>query len=113
MLLLIALLLVSRATLMGKMVRNDGHADGRRSGKLHLQGGRGQTVSPAPVPSPGGDIAIKDGKADGNNISFSVTFDFGGMPFTMNYKGVVSASEIKFTIDVLGMPLDLVVKKTT
>lgn len=63
--------------------------------------------------SPGGDIAIKDGKADGNNISFSVTFDFGGMPFTMNYKGVVSASEIKFTIDVLGMPLDLVVKKTT
>jgi hypothetical protein len=32
-------------------------------------------------------IPIKDGKVDGRNISFSVTLDFGGMPFTLNYKG--------------------------
>ena len=61
----------------------------------------------------GGDVAIKDGKVDGSNISFTVTFDFGGMPFTMNYKGVVAKEEIKFTIDVLGMPIDLVVKKAS
>jgi hypothetical protein len=26
----------------------------------------------------GGEIAIKDGKSDGNNISFIVAIDFGG-----------------------------------
>jgi hypothetical protein len=59
----------------------------------------------------GAEVKIADGKVDGSKISFSVTFDFGGMPFTMNYAGVVSASEIKFTIDIFGMPLELVVKK--
>jgi hypothetical protein len=59
----------------------------------------------------GADIAIKDGKIDGANISFTVTFDFGGMPFMLAYKGVVSADSIKFNIDAAGMPLEVVVKK--
>lgn len=59
----------------------------------------------------GTDIAIKDGKIDGANISFTVTFDFGGMPFTLTYKGVVSADNIKFNIDAAGMPIEVVVKK--
>lgn len=59
----------------------------------------------------GGDVKIADGKVDGSNISFTVTFDFGGMPFTLTYKGVVAKDQIKFTIDVAGMPLDLTVKK--
>jgi hypothetical protein len=62
---------------------------------------------------PDGDIAIKDGKIDGANISFTVTFDFGGMPFMLSYKGVVSADSIKFNIDAAGMPLEIVVKKAT
>ena len=60
----------------------------------------------------GATIAIADGKIDGNNLSFTVTFDFVGMPLTLNYKGVMAGSEIKFTIDIFGMPLDLTVKKT-
>jgi hypothetical protein len=60
---------------------------------------------------PDGDIAIKDGKIDGANISFTVTFDFGGMPFMLTYKGVVSADGIKFSVDAAGMPLEMVVKK--
>ena len=60
----------------------------------------------------GAEVKIADGKIDGSKVSFSITFDFGGMPFTMNYTGVVAASEIKFTIDIFGMPLDLVVKKS-
>jgi hypothetical protein len=59
----------------------------------------------------GNDIAIKEGKIDGANISFSVTLDFGGMPFKLSYKGVVSADDIKFTGDAGGMPFELVVKK--
>ena len=60
----------------------------------------------------GGEVKIADGKVDGNNVSFSITFDFGGMPFTMNYKGVVNKDQIKFTIDIFGMPIESVVKKT-
>ena len=59
----------------------------------------------------GADIAIKDGKIDGANISFTVTFDFGGMPFTLAYKGVVSADTIKFSGDAGGMPFEVEVKK--
>ena len=62
---------------------------------------------------PAGDVKIADGKVDGSNISFSVTFDFGGMPFTMNYKGVVAKDAIKFTIDIFGMPVELTVKKAS
>ncbi len=60
----------------------------------------------------GMDVAIKDGKVDGQNISFSVTLDFGGMPFMLTYKGVVAKDQIKLTGDAAGMPFELVVKKT-
>jgi hypothetical protein len=35
------------------------------------------------------------------------------MPLMISYKGVMSGTEIKFTLDVFGMPLDLSVKKST
>jgi hypothetical protein len=60
---------------------------------------------------PEGDVKISEGKIYGNNLSFNVTFDFGGMPLTMSYKGVMAKDEIKFTIEVMGMPLEVTVKK--
>ncbi|MBZ5580151.1 MAG: hypothetical protein LAP40_26630 [Acidobacteriia bacterium] len=60
----------------------------------------------------GNNIAIKDGKVDGANITFSVTLDFGGMPFTLNYKGVVSTDQIKLSGDAGGQAFELVVKKS-
>jgi hypothetical protein len=59
----------------------------------------------------GTEVQIKDGKIDGANLSFTVTFDFGGMPFLISYKGVLAGEEIKVTADVLGMPMEFVVKK--
>lgn len=73
----------------------------------------GATLNGSTTGPDGMEVKIADGKVDGANVSFSVTFDFGGMPFTMNYKGVLASSEIKFTIDVLGMPMELTVKKST
>ena len=61
----------------------------------------------------GMDVKIADGKIDGNKLSFTVTFDFGGMPFMMSYAGTLSGNEIKFTIDIFGMPVELLVKKST
>src|SRR6185436_8760518 len=43
----------------------------------------------------GAEVPIKEGKVDGKNISFKVSLDFGGMPFEIAYKGVVSPAEIK------------------
>jgi hypothetical protein len=60
----------------------------------------------------GMEVKITDGKVDGANVSFTVTFDFGGMPFMLNYKGVLASGQIKFSIDVLGMPMELTVKKS-
>jgi hypothetical protein len=61
----------------------------------------------------GADVAIADGKVDGQNITFKVTLDFGGMPFVMNYKGVVAPTEIKLTAEITGMPMpfEILVKK--
>jgi hypothetical protein len=58
-------------------------------------------------------VPIKDGRIDGNNIAYSVTFDIGGMPFAFNYKGVVSPTEIKITAELMGMPpFEFVLKKS-
>jgi hypothetical protein len=59
----------------------------------------------------GMDIAITGGKVEGDKITFTVTLDFGGMPFVLNYTGVVAGDQIKLTADVAGMPLEFVVKK--
>ena len=73
----------------------------------------GATLNGSTSGPDGMEVKIAEGKVAGSNVSFSVTFDFGGMPLTMNYKGVMASNEIKFTIDVFGMPLELTVKKST
>jgi hypothetical protein len=60
---------------------------------------------------PGMEIPITDGKVDGDNISFSVTLDFGA-PLKMTYMGVVSGNELKVKGDAGGMPFEFVLKKT-
>src|SRR5215510_13261523 len=60
----------------------------------------------------GSPVPIMDGKIDGNTITFTVTFDFGGMPFMLSYKGVVSADQIKMAGDAFGMPFEFLLKKS-
>jgi hypothetical protein len=73
----------------------------------------GATLTGSTAGPDGNEVKIADGKFDGANLSFTITFDFGGMPLLISYKGVMSGTEIKFTLDVFGMPLDLTVKKST
>jgi len=44
----------------------------------------------------GGDIPIADGKVKGDEITFDVTFNFGGNSVKMDYEGKVAGDEIKF-----------------
>jgi hypothetical protein len=56
-------------------------------------------------------VPIQDGKIDDKTITFTVTFDFGGMPFMLSYKGIVAPDQIKMSGDALGMPFEFVLKK--
>jgi hypothetical protein len=67
----------------------------------------GSTVSPD-----GTTIQVKDGKIDGSTITFTLTFDFGGTPFVLPYKGVVSADQIKMSADAGGVPIEMLLKKS-
>jgi hypothetical protein len=49
------------------------------------------------VSSARGEMQIQDGKVDGDNISFSQTFERGGNSMKIMYKGKVSGDTIEFT----------------
>ena len=60
----------------------------------------------------GSHVAIKNGKIDGNTITYSASFDLAGMVFEFAYKGIVSKNEIMLTAEFMGMPFEFVVKKS-
>lgn len=43
-----------------------------------------------------GDVAISDGKASGDTISFTVKMEYGGNSVEQKYTGTVAGDEIKF-----------------
>ena len=49
-----------------------------------------------------GATEIKDGKVDGDNISFSVTRSMGGNDFTTKYTGKLEGDTLKLTIETPG-----------
>jgi hypothetical protein len=59
----------------------------------------------------GTKLAIKDGKIDGNKISFSVDFDMQGTATTFKYTGVISADGIALASDFQGQAFNFTVKK--
>jgi opacity protein-like surface antigen len=59
----------------------------------------------------GAEVPLKNGKIDGDKISFVVSLDFGGMPFDLNYTGVVMGDTVQLTADFMGMPFSFAVKK--
>jgi len=59
----------------------------------------------------GGAIPIKNGKVEGNKISFTVDLDFGGMAISLNYVGTAASDRIAFSGDFMGMPFEFTVTK--
>ena len=72
----------------------------------------GATLTGTTTGPDGSALPIKNGKIDGDKISFVVSIDFGGMAFDLNYTGVVKPEEIALTMDVMGMPFQFTVKKS-
>jgi hypothetical protein len=97
------------------------NVDGKWSGSLDTPGGpiqvnytfkaNGPTLTGSTTAPDGSAIPIKNGKIDGNKISFSLELDFGQGPVTFDYTGIVSPTEIKMHSEFMGMPIDFAVKK--
>jgi opacity protein-like surface antigen len=95
--------------------------DGKWSGSLDTPMGAvevgfnfkadGAKLSGSTTGPDGSELMIKDGKIDGDKITFVVSLDFGGMALDLNYSGVVKPDQIAFTLDVMGMPFSFAVKK--
>ena len=95
--------------------------DGKWAGTISTPGGDfpvafefksdGATLTGTTQSPDGMSINIKDGKIDGDKVTFGVTLDFGGMALDIAYSGVVTPTEMKMKADVAGMALDFVVKK--
>jgi hypothetical protein len=95
--------------------------DGKWAGTISTPGGEvpvafefkadGTTLIGTTSSPDGMSVNIKDGKIDGDKITFGVSLDLGGMALDIAYSGVVSATELKMKADVLGMALEFVVKK--
>jgi hypothetical protein len=61
-----------------------------------------------------GKSEIKDGKVDGDTVTFSIALKFGDQDMTMKYTGKVAGNEIKFKAegsDGGGMTMEWVAKK--
>ena len=71
----------------------------------------GATLTGSTSSPDGGQVAIKNGKIEGNKITFLVSLDFGGMTIDLSYSGVVSPTEIMMTASFADMPFEFVVKK--
>jgi hypothetical protein len=65
------------------------------------------------VSNPNGDQQISEGKVEGDNISFVVSFEARGNTIKQEYKGMVSGGEIKFMRQVAGRgnPVEFTAKK--
>ena len=95
--------------------------DGKWAGTISTPGGDfpvafefkadGATLTGTTQSPDGMSINIKDGKIDGDKVTFGVSLDFGGMAIDIVYSGVVTPMEMKMKADVAGMALEFVVKK--
>jgi hypothetical protein len=91
--------------------------DGKWAGEIVGQGmeiaftfkAEGTTLTGVHIVS-GQETPIKDGKIDGNNISFTVTLDMGGES-KIPHKGTISGDQIKMTYDMAGQAGEILLKR--
>lgn len=83
----------------------------QRTFNFHQEGSKltGETISDRT-----GKSEIKDGKVEGDTVSFSINMNFDGNEIKVNYKGTVDGNAIKFRAEAAdgGFGVDYVAKKT-
>ena len=94
--------------------------DGKWDGELDMMGQKmavsytfkadGAVLTGSTSGPNGEEMKIQDGKIDGNNISFSIVFNFG-QEMKVDYKGVLSGDELKLSFDMMGQTTEILLKK--
>lgn len=64
----------------------------------------GTTLTGTAPGGPGATIPLKDGKIDGNKVSFTVESTMGEMQMKFNYKGVLTGDTLELSFEMAGMP---------
>ena len=72
----------------------------------------GTTLTGTTTGPDGMTIALKNGKVDGNKITFVIEVSFNGNTLSFDYTGEVAANEIKLHTDFMGQPIDYAIKKS-
>ena len=88
--------LASAADLTGKWEGSFKYNDQAVPLTIELKGAT--DISGTVTGMPGGVTPIKEGKLDGENLSFWIMIDFQGNPLKIVYKGKVGSNEIKFML---------------
>jgi hypothetical protein len=101
--------LLSAADVTGKWTGEVEGRNGKRPITMNLKAD-GATLT-GTVTARNADTPISDGKIDGDNISFAMTFEGNNGKVTINYKGTVSGDEIKFTRTMGERTTDFTVKR--
>jgi len=70
----------------------------------------GTTITGSTPGMDGKDVPIKDGKINGNNITYSIIFNFG-QETKVDFKGVLAGDTLKLTFEIMGQTKDLTLKK--
>jgi hypothetical protein len=71
----------------------------------------GAKLTGSNVTPDGMTVAIKNGKVDGNNLSFIIDLDMGGQAMSFPYTGKLEGGELKLHTEFMGMPFDFSLKK--
>lgn len=95
--------------------------DGKWSGSMDTPNGainlfynlkaEGSTVTGTMTGPDGSEIKIENGKLDGDRVAFSATVNFNGMQVTIGFSGLVKGSDLALTMDFMGMPFPIALKK--
>jgi hypothetical protein len=111
------------ALLLASAVAFAGDLDGKWSGTISTDQGSfpveynfksdGATLTGTTTGPDGAAVMIKNGKVNGDKISFDLAFDMQGTAMNFSYTGVVTGNELKLHTEFMGMPFDFSVKKAT
>ncbi len=88
-------LLAAAADVTGKWVAQVPGRDGQSREVVYNLKADGAKLTGTMSGPQGAEIAISDGKIDGDNIAFDVKLEFNGNSMTRKYSGVVAGDEIK------------------
>ncbi|MFN0101655.1 MAG: hypothetical protein ACKV2U_06135 [Bryobacteraceae bacterium] len=88
-------LVAAAADVTGKWIAQVPGRDGQTREVVYNLKSEGAKLSGTMSGPQGNEIAINDGKIDGDNVAFSVKLEFNGNSMVRNYTGVVAGDEIK------------------